>query len=153
MRSKLPQKISKQGDQYRKPGLWLSPNNSALHYDSYDNDGKRYGEPLNNFFEVKDQWIHITWVKQGIEYRFYRNGQLFATKPAPDSFYTNKHSSYWIGKADTFWDGQIAEFAIWNYARSVDEIQANLYENLTGNESGLIGYWPFNEGAGRMVKS
>ena len=143
--------IGKQGDQYRKPGLWLSPNNSGLSYDSYDSAGKRYGETLNNFFEAKDQWVHITWVKQETEYRFYRNGELFATKPAPERFYTNKHSSYWIGKIDTLWLGDIAEVSIWSRARDREEIKADMYRYLAGNEAGLVGYWPLNESSGNTT--
>jgi hypothetical protein len=142
--------IGKQGDQYRKPGLWLCPNNSGLYYHSFDWAGKSYGEQLNNFFEAKNQWIHITWVKQETEYRFYRNGELFATKPAPERFYTNKHSSYWIGKIDLPL-GDIAEFSIWSRARNQAEIKADMYRYLAGNETGLVGYWPLNEGSGNTT--
>ncbi|MDZ8237185.1 MAG: LamG-like jellyroll fold domain-containing protein [Nostoc sp. ChiQUE01a] len=142
--------IGKQGDQYRKPGLWLSPN-QGLHYDSYDLNGKRYSDVLNNFFEVENEWIHITWVKQATEYRFYRNGELFITKIAPELFYTNQHTCYWIGRVDNFWWGEIAEVSIWSFPRTPEEIKAGRYEHLVGNEPGLVSYWPLNEGIGKTA--
>ncbi|WP_013324950.1 LamG domain-containing protein [Gloeothece verrucosa] len=51
-----------------------------------------------------------------------------------------------------FFKGLIAEVRIWNKARSQKQIQANLYRRLKGNESGLVGYWPLNEGFGNQVK-
>ncbi|MDZ8262872.1 LamG-like jellyroll fold domain-containing protein [Nostoc sp. ChiQUE01b] len=142
--------IGKQGDQYRKPGLWLSPN-QGLHYDSYDLNGKRYSDVLNNFFEVENEWIHITWVKQATEYRFYRNGELFITKTAPELFYTNQHTCYWIGRVDNFWWGEIAEVSIWNFPRTQEEIKAGRYQHLVDNEPGLVSYWPLNEGIGQTA--
>ncbi|MBD3559343.1 hypothetical protein H6S82_10765, partial [Planktothrix sp. FACHB-1355] len=135
-----------------KPGLWLAPNNSGLHYDSYDEAGKRYNAPLEKFFETQERWVHITWVKQGTEYKFYRNGELFDTKPAPETVYTKSDSSYWIGKVDNFWQGEIAEVAVWNYARSPVEIKDAVYDRLFGVELGLVGYWPLNEGSGDTAK-
>jgi len=44
--------------------------------------------------------------------------------------------------------GDIDEVSIWNRALSQAEIQANMNKSLTGNEGGLVGYWPFEEGSG-----
>ncbi len=142
--------IGKQGDLHRKPGLWISPNH-GLHYDSYDLNSQRYGELIHNFFQVENEWIHITWVKQATEYRFYRNGELLITKPAPELFYTNHHTGYWMGRVDNFFWGEMAEVSIWNHPRTQEEIKAGIYEHLTGKEPGLVGYWPFNEGMGETV--
>ncbi|GAB1543255.1 hypothetical protein NUACC21_59290 [Scytonema sp. NUACC21] len=135
-------------NQYNKPALWLTADKSGLAYDSYDSTGQRYHEQLDNFFAVKNQWVHITWVKQGTEYKFYRDGKLFATKPAPNSIYTNRNTTYWIGRNDNFWWGQIAALSIWNYPRTEDEVKTSLYQKLTGKESGLVGYWSLDEGTG-----
>ncbi|TFH17354.1 MAG: carbohydrate-binding protein, partial [Lentisphaerales bacterium] len=40
--------------------------------------------------------------------------------------------------------GQIAEVRIWNVARTPAQIAANYSKTLTGNESGLAGYWDFD---------
>ena len=44
--------------------------------------------------------------------------------------------------------GIIDEVRIWNSERTQLEIQADMHRELTGNETGLIGYWQFNEGDG-----
>ena len=43
--------------------------------------------------------------------------------------------------------GQIDEVRIFNYARTPEEIQATLNTTLTGDETGLVGYWNFDDGA------
>ncbi|MDJ0843249.1 lamin tail domain-containing protein [Crocosphaera sp.] len=135
--------IGKQGDAYRKPGMWVSPSNNGLHYDSYDTSGNRYSKILNNFFESKDKWVHIAWVKENTEYKIYRDGELFATESAPVNFYTT-NTSYWLGRVDNFFVGKMAEVRIWNKARSQEEIKQDMNHRLTGKEEGLMAYYPLN---------
>jgi len=47
--------------------------------------------------------------------------------------------------------GFVDEVRVWNVARTQFEIQADMHQELTGNEPGLIGYWPFNEGTGNIA--
>jgi hypothetical protein len=47
--------------------------------------------------------------------------------------------------------GAIGDVRLWNGARSEAEIQADLHGRLTGNEAGLVGYWPLDEGAGETI--
>jgi len=136
--------IGKQGDLYRKPGLWLTSLGS-LHYDSYSADGNRYSGLLKGFFTSDRQWVHVAWVKDNTEYRFYRNGLLFATQEAPISFYT-ADSSYWIGHVGSYWDGLIDEVRIWKIARTQKDIQETMNTTLQGDEEGLVGYWNFDDG-------
>src|SRR6185295_7064990 len=48
-------------------------------------------------------------------------------------------------------NGWIDEFRIWNVARIQKQIQSYMKRNLRGNETGLLGYWDFNEGTGTTV--
>ncbi len=43
--------------------------------------------------------------------------------------------------------GNLPEIRIWKVARTQPEIQQNRHHRLTGNESGLVGYWLLNEGS------
>jgi hypothetical protein len=104
-----------------------------------------------NFFETQHEWVHVTWVKEGKEFRIYRNGELFATRSsAPENVYTEK-GSYYIGRSDKFFAGQIAELSVWSVARTGAEIQKDVHRHLKGDELGLTYYWPLNEGTGDTV--
>lgn len=106
---------------------------------------------------VKDgNWHHVAWsyssatnLGDGI---VYVDGMALTTliskagtKP-PDT-QTGVAS---IGSQDNqfYFEGIIDEVRVWNVARSQSQIQANMYSPLTGSESGLVGYWPFEEGSG-----
>ncbi len=48
-------------------------------------------------------------------------------------------------------DGQIDEVRVWNVARTQAQIRDNMCRQLTGTETGLVGYWNMNEGAGDTI--
>lgn len=43
--------------------------------------------------------------------------------------------------------GQIDEIRVWDFAKSGSELRSLMNRTLTGNESGLVAYWTFDEGA------
>jgi len=45
-------------------------------------------------------------------------------------------------------DGRLADVRLWNTLRTEQEIQDHMHVRLTGQESGLVGYWPLSEGSG-----
>ncbi len=47
--------------------------------------------------------------------------------------------------------GLMAEARMWNTIRTEAQIRENMHRRLQGNEPGLIGYWPLNEGAGTAL--
>jgi hypothetical protein len=47
--------------------------------------------------------------------------------------------------------GNINELRMWSTARTKEEIRNNMFEELNGDEAGLIGYWPMDDGNGRQV--
>jgi Concanavalin A-like lectin/glucanases superfamily len=47
--------------------------------------------------------------------------------------------------------GTVDEVRVWDYARTQDEILSTLYVSLNGDEPGLIGYWPLDEGSGQIA--
>ena len=65
-----------------------------------------------------------------------RNG----TENMSIGWYYNGVHQYWLGKID--------EVRAWNVARTEQEIRLNMYNTLTGSESGLVGYWKLDDGCG-----
>ena len=58
--------------------------------------------------------------------------------------------SNWEG--DELFNGYIAEFRIWNTARTAQEIKSTMNSQLSGEEPGLVGYWRFDQAEGIIVK-
>ena len=46
---------------------------------------------------------------------------------------------------------KVQELAFWNQNRSMTEAEADMYKTKSSYTSGLIGYWPLNEGHGEMA--
>jgi ligand-binding sensor domain-containing protein len=44
-----------------------------------------------------------------------------------------------------FFSGEMDEVRIWKAVRTQDEIKKNMFSRLSGNESGLVGYWNFDD--------
>ena len=51
-------------------------------------------------------------------------------------------------QTDRQFRGYLSDVRLWNVVRSASEIAANYRQRLIGNESGLVGYWKFNQGLG-----
>ena len=50
-----------------------------------------------------------------------------------------------------YFNGAIDDVRLWNVVRSQNDIKQNMSNELTGSESGLIGYWKFDEQPGSTV--
>ncbi len=55
------------------------------------------------------------------------------------------------GAAAGFFDGKVDEVRIWNYARTISEIQATVNSQILTSQSGLIGRWGLNDLTGTVV--
>lgn len=135
----------------RSPSLWQAPADGALHYDSVGRTGGHASGYLPGFFQGVNSWVHIAWVKEGAVYRFYRNGSLVGTRPAPAQCYFDP-SGFNIGRAaKSFWKGSVDLVRVWSAARTADQVRDDMYRHLAGNEAGLMGSWAFDEGSGFIV--
>jgi hypothetical protein len=47
--------------------------------------------------------------------------------------------------------GKLDEVRVWNYKRTAAEVAADYMLQLSGNEPGLVAYWPFDEGKGDLT--
>ena len=101
----------------------------------------------------KSQWYNIVGVANGSSLRLYLNGVEIGSGVSYDGTINTGNSDFIIGKlrpSDDLYpfNGKLDEISFWNIALSEEEIQANMYSELTGSESGLVGYWNFNAGIG-----
>ena len=106
------------------------------------------------------QWNHVAAVFDGSgatdadRLKFYINGVpqsvTFSLDPVPGQTGIFDVPSY-IGSREggqPFLDGQLDDLRIWNTARTATEIQNEMANALTGDEAGLVAYYPFDDGTG-----
>ncbi|MCF8364868.1 MAG: choice-of-anchor D domain-containing protein [Bacteroidales bacterium] len=98
---------------------------------------------------VAGSWTHVAATCDGTTAKLYVNGELIASAPVLAN-YIGYSSDVRIGGeaccSGNNFPGMIDEVRLWNYARTQSEISATMNKALAGNESGLKGYWNFNDG-------
>jgi hypothetical protein len=99
------------------------------------------------------QYTHIAATYDGSVAKLYINGVFDTSKSVSSSVSNSVGVLYLAHNPDRFdvispFKGVIDEFRIWNAARTESDIQSTMNQTLNGNETGLIGYWKFDEGQG-----
>jgi len=99
----------------------------------------------NNFFDGTWQHIAITldntnlWVlRNGVMYNQLAGGWTWSDIVDPLIIGNQR------GSTTAALNGNLDDFRIWNHVRTDSAIQADLNRELSGNESGLLVYYPFN---------
>jgi hypothetical protein len=115
--------------------------------------GSFNGQDFSTSFDVPSsdvgRWVHLAGVYDGVQWVLYRDGELVASTPQPlGNFFVD---ATWAigarsGGRERLFQGDIRDVRIWNLARGQQEIKADMNRTLKGDESGLVGYWPLNEG-------
>ncbi len=93
------------------------------------------------------RWFHIAAVWDGQVEKFFIDGKKRgSTLNFTDGAIPDTAGPVHIGFDDNGWylNGLIDDVRVWNVIRSEDEIHDNMNRELTGLESGLVGYWKFN---------
>ncbi|NCR10641.1 MAG: hypothetical protein GPI95_21175 [Microcystis aeruginosa LG13-11] len=136
----------------RNYGLYIEPNSMRVLFSFLGIYGDwRYDYSISSL--QLNQWNHIAMTYDGSQFNFYFNGVLeksynFVTVPIQNN------EPVKIGKEVNVFNpftGKMDEVRIWNKAQTQAEIQADMTHPLTGSETGLVGYWQFNENAGTTV--
>jgi len=121
----------------------------AKAYDSGISVGAPYSPPIST-------WIDIAGTYDGHTMDLYVNGELLATQPFEGpAYYGSRAFCLGVGEHWSFggvkhFRGQMDEVRVWNVARTQEEIKAVMYQRLSGKESGLVGYWNFDQTAQGM---
>lgn len=96
-------------------------------------------------------WTHIAATWDGDTVKMFINGvqQTHTATVAPP---LNVGSGWTLigllGGGVYPFSGIIDEVRVWNVARTQQQIRENMHLRLNGNETGLQGYWRFDEGSG-----
>lgn len=104
--------------------------------------------------EDVDDWIHLAGAYDGERgaWLLFRNGVQVAQAPvagdADPADAVTVAEEWAIGRS---FAGQINNVRLWSVARTVRETQQNMHRHLAGDERGLVGDWPLDEGSGDTV--
>lgn len=106
-------------------------------------------------------WVHIagTWGSSpSARPRLYVNGILLSTSACEITVTpANAVEDVLIGALEvsgmieSHFAGNIDEVRLWNIERTQAEIQGAMSVGLFGDESGLVGYWSFEDGSGDVA--
>lgn len=101
-------------------------------------------------------WHHVACVHDADEdeIRIYIDGDLEGVTPyAGISDISNPDSlSFGAGATSGSWfGGQLDEIRIWDVVRDSTQIREAMYEQLDGEEVGLVAYWPLDEGSSGVI--
>jgi hypothetical protein len=117
----------------------------------YDDAGGSGNFEITSTSSINDgKCHHIAYVRNGSTGTAYIDGVLIGTH-TPNNILT-ANNRYSLGQE---WDltvtsdhytGKIDEVRIWNTSRTITDIQSNIGNELTGTETGLIGYYNLNQG-------
>ena len=101
---------------------------------------------------ASDQWVHVALVWDGTVLITYVNGlpkittqgngaTALATAQSVLSFGCNPTNNQCF-------NGFLDELRVWNVARTATQIKDSYKRPMAGNETGLVGYWKFDEASG-----
>ncbi|MBL7817314.1 MAG: HYR domain-containing protein [Saprospiraceae bacterium] len=96
-------------------------------------------------------WHHVAAVKNGDMLTIYYDGVAVLTEAGLQNINNVARELYvgrWAGGGDEYWQGNVDEVRVWNYAVNATDITNRRSCQLAGTETGLILYFPFNQGVG-----
>lgn len=141
------------GDNYATVYVRSDTNKIVLKFQSIN--GVRVERTIGDY--VVGQWHHVAVTYDGRDVRGYLNGELTTVTSASGliDYLAGFEDLVYFGTFDTVtdkaFDGRLDEVRIWNRAITAAEVSLNKDRMLTGAESGLIGYWRFDETSGTTV--
>jgi hypothetical protein len=147
-------------------GFWfqMTEGNFSVEYgDGQGEDNPVFRRALSSTVGNKrGRWMHLTAVMRGAtDMDLYLNGVRVNGNPSGSSAlpmasnFPNdiaKIGYYFTNSAVYHFKGMLDDLRVWNRALTETEIRATMCKKLTGTESGLIGYWSFDEISGTTVK-
>ncbi|RLD59462.1 MAG: hypothetical protein DRJ05_06355, partial [Bacteroidetes bacterium] len=111
---------------------------------------------LNN---LNSGWHHFAMTHNGYDLKLYVDGQfvdIYSTSQQQNIHYNDNNCTILGAEATggcgtpsgNYFDGHIDDVRVWSMDRTQQEIFGNMNNELTGNETSLVGYWKLNEASG-----
>ncbi len=106
-----------------------------------------------------NEWVHVAAVSGPAGMKLYANGELVATHANSNSFASIGNGRNYLGLANTHdcrkpdgggyndapFHGLMDEVRVWAVARTAEQIRESMSRKLTGQETGLVGLWNFDD--------
>lgn len=105
---------------------------------------------ISNSAIADNTWTHIAMTFDGSNLTIYINGSLDVS--AVRGAISSNTEDVLIGARKVssspldFFEGSIGDLRIWTTARTAAQLQQYMHATLSGNETGLIGHFDFNQG-------
>ncbi len=146
--------------------VFVRGDNGQVGFSSTPNGGSIHDFYSGSSNTVNDgEWHHVAAVYDGTDKIIYIDGTEVARSTNPhggNNIGTGTDRFGFIGdgseansfngsRNNLYYDGSIDEVRIWNSVRSAAQISSNMDTCLAGNESGLVGYYNFNENSGTAL--
>lgn len=136
------------------PGYIVAGWGPNLHILSHDGgtSGVKVSNPTT--LVTDGNWHHVamTWKQNTVNgFASYFDGELVEQRNSANAPVPNIGAQVFLGTfggAGEFAHGMLDEIAIWGQALTRSEIRSHARDGLTGSETGLKGYWNFDDGVG-----
>lgn len=140
------------GKNYRNYQFAINSSNRVYFYKGYGTiNSYSYQEWQTSQTITANQWYHLAITWEGSSVKLFVNGNFVwettnaVSTPIPDFHLYAFELGRRAGENAYYFQGRMAEARLWNVARSAEEIAGNMYHSLSGDEEGLVGYWPLQD--------
>lgn len=137
-------------------GWALNMTTGGLVQGFYFNSGANFSYDVRSNSAITDgNWHHVAYILDNTGSYLYIDGVLNQSTGwtgTPTAATTTQALQF--GQMTGYsgiYNGQMEEVRIWNVALTQSQIRENMHLTLSGGESGLVGYWQFNEESGDAI--